>query len=135
MRTVLECSLDRIHRINELVDDPKFSYLWNDVLTSINCDAIKNSPQILLDVIESLKARLKDEEDFVESKLHANISEIFKEVKKRSESKINFWKLTRLVLTGSENGPPLAEIFYILGKENSIYRLNLAIDIISKNHI
>ena len=37
---------------------------------------------------------------------------------------IQFGKPTRLVLLNSENGPSISEILFILGKKDSVLRLN-----------
>ena len=37
---------------------------------------------------------------------------------------ISFGKPLRLVLTNLENGPSISDIFFVLGKKNSILRLN-----------
>lgn len=133
LKSVLEWSLDRVHRLAELVENPDFSYLWTDVSNSKSINILKDSSSVVVQLIHVIIEHLNRCEKMVEPELRSNLGKVFKEIKPTSEAKSpvqNLWKLTRLILIGSDRGPPVAELLCLLGKENSIYRLNLAKEII-----
>lgn len=121
----------------ELAENPDFSYLWTDVSTSKSIDILKNSSDLIVQLVDAIIKYLSECEKLVEADLPSHLSRIFNEIKKKtnhnSEAKSpaqNVWKLTRLILIGNDQGPPVAELFCLLGKENSIFRLNSAKQII-----
>lgn len=143
MSTVLQLFFDRVYTTNDLVNEDKYSYLWTDAsnLSVTSNSELKDSSDLVLEIIESIKAYLQKEQNlFVEEKLKSDLTKIFADLKKseagkKSETKVkknNFWKLTRLILIGNIEGPPVAEIFKLLGRDILIYRLNLAKEFISK---
>lgn len=133
MSSVLEWSLDRAHRINELVDDPTLSYLWTDA-SSLTSNSLNESSRLVLELIDKLKDLLNRIDRLDEGDLKSSLQKVFNDLKKNGKNSAvkNLWKMTRVILIGNEQGPPVAELICLLGRENSLYRLNLAKDIISK---
>ena len=125
--SVLKWAQSRISKINDLVNDEAFSFLWRDMS---NRSKIQEYPtDKLVNLIDTLLAFCKradvrfDDLDQLKSEITVVIS---KSGKESVEIKLNYWHLARIVLTGSPHGPPIAEIFQVLGRENAINRLNLA---------
>ena len=130
METVLNWSTDRVYRLNDLVDDAKFSYLWTDASNlNLNDTDIKVDPKLTLEMIESVKSYLQNEQTLfplINNQTTEEINricqiireiEIKKRRKKATKTKAtNLWKITRLVLIGSIEGPPVAEIFSFVGQ-------------------
>ena len=117
----------RISKLNDLVTDSKYLYLWTDFSSKAK---VEDLPKLKIHhLIESLILMCKNESldfentDNLKKEIATNINR-FKE--EDSGAKVNYWHLCRLVLTGSNEGPPIVEIFQVLGKENLISRLMLA---------
>jgi glutamyl-tRNA synthetase len=133
LESVLTWSQDRIHLLNDLLDK-SFSYLWSD-MSDLNTDRLEF--QLTSRLVEALgkyldkvdAGLLQDEE-----KVKTGLKGVYKAVKieKSKEAKsakpLNHWEITRLILIGSMEGPPVAELFRILGKEAVVYRLQIAKD-------
>ncbi|MDC0057521.1 hypothetical protein OAJ74_05150, partial [Alphaproteobacteria bacterium] len=66
---------------------------------------------VLLEILESWES--KKIEDLIKNFIDINKIKF-----------ISFGKPLRLTLINLENGPPISGIFFILGKKNSILRLN-----------
>ena len=134
---VIKWSMSRVNKLNDLVEDSVYSFLWSDMSNKIattNSDTINNDKETILDLIEILKDYLQ-RPTTTNSIFHDNslfkkeLGILFNELKnkkKKVDKKVNYWKLTRLILTGSEEGPPVADIFILLEKDILIYRLNIA---------
>jgi glutamyl-tRNA synthetase len=136
LNKVIEWSQNRVNKLNDLVNDSIYSFLWSDLSNSFtsNSEAINNNKEIILDLIELLMNYLQRPTTtnviFHDGLLFKKeISSLYNEIKnktKKNDKKVNYWKLTRLILTGSEEGPPVADIFILLEKDILIYRLNIA---------
>lgn len=138
MESVLKWSFERVHRVAELAEDAKFTYLWTDASNSASINILKNSSSLVINLTDAIIQHLKQSEENTEADVRSSMAKIFDTLKKTklksSETKQpNLWRLTRLILIGSDEGPPVAELICLLGKENSIYRLNLAKEIILKS--
>jgi glutamyl-tRNA synthetase len=129
LMTVLKWSSKdgRVSKLNELVTDNKYLYLWTDFSSKTK---VEDLPKLKIhQLIESLILMCKNESldfentDNLKKEIAAHINR-FKE--EDSGAKVNYWHLCRLVLTGSNEGPPIVEIFQVLGKDNLINRLILA---------
>ena len=117
----------RISKLNDLITDVNHLFLWTDFSSQTK---IENLPKLEMNnLIERILVILNNDNlDFANSDtLKKEISRIIKQFKEENdEKKINYWHLLRLILTGKKEGPPLVEIFQILGKKKLINRLNLA---------
>ncbi len=131
LESILVWCQDRINKLNDLVDD-SFSYLWTD-MTSLSTDRLQL--ETTLKLIDTLEQHLQNVDSKLlenEGKLKNQLKSVYKSIKieknKDSSGKRppNHWELTRLILTGSLEGPPVAELFRLLGKEAVVYRLQIA---------
>lgn len=136
LKSVLNWSTERIFRLNDLVTDENFSYLWSDMsnfsISEIDEITKQNMLELIGVVSEYLSQTDLDENLFNDKTIFKkNLNAIIKELKKKSnltldKVKINYWQMIRQVLIGSTNGPPVFEIFNLFKKENIIYRLKIA---------
>ena len=53
-----------------------------------------------------------------------------KKRKRKQSGSNNYWHLTRTILTGLAQGPPVAEIVALLGAHNTLHRLDVAKQIV-----
>lgn len=134
LRTVLNWSIERIFKLDDLVNDSSFNFLWTDMSNLLSDEAINSQTrQQILELIENLELHLTDSSCLFftdKSQFKKEMSLIFKQTKSsskvKSEKKVNYWQMIRFILTGNEQGPPVFEIFSLLQKENIIYRLEIA---------
>ena len=129
--SILNWAKDRIFKLNDLVEENKFSFLWTDLSSQTQITPDKK----LIDLIEVLSRFCeKTNINFNDSDLlKKEISSLFKKIDadsskpaKNKEKSTNYWKLARIILTGNQEGASLVEIVQVLGKENLINRLNVA---------
>lgn len=130
--SVLKWSYKRISRVNELAEE-KLSFLW--VLPTIAKDkeipidaGEKDAQKIMkklknfffsLDIIDSLVEDLKDE-NFTRQNLQQLLKEFSSE---KNLTFANFMKNLRSTLSGLKDGPSVAEMMEVLGKKNTIKRI------------
>ena len=141
LRSVLVWSSDRIFKISELVTDSSFDYLWTD-MSNLNVDALgEDERSDMLGLVQSLEEFLSaHSKDIFNEKnvFKMDVTTVFKKLKEQRQGvtepnrKPNYWQMIRLVLVGSNHGPPVFEIFNLLQKENIIYRLRIAKQILDK---
>jgi glutamyl-tRNA synthetase len=144
LKKVIEWSMNRVNKLNDLVNDGVYSFLWSDMSNSYksNSEAIDCNKETILNLIEILEDYLQrpttNNSVFHDTSLFKKeLSNLFSEIKfkkKINDKKINYWKLTRLILTGSEEGPPVADIFILLEKDILFYRLNIAKNALNNNN-
>lgn len=137
---VLDFCQNRVYTLNDLVQDEKNSFLWTDMsnLDQSLSDSMRYSLKCLVKVIKDfLKENNLDlKNSNLNSKLKKEFNDLFKtklEPISQDGTKVNYWKLSRFLITGRLEGPPVLEIINLLGKENTIYRLNIAETILNKN--
>lgn len=130
--SVLKWSVRRIHRLDELTEG-ELSFLW--VLPKITKDReielnegkqthllifiYHTDLQLYTEIIESLVAELKDE-NFTKQNLQVILKEFSTE---RNLTFANFMKNLRTMLSGLKEGPGVAEMMEILGKEDTLERI------------
>ena len=136
---VLNWYQDRIYTLKDLVENEKNNFLWTDLsnLRELVSESMRDSLKCLVKVMKHfLNGFNKDLNDSsLNSKIKKDLNDLFKTKLDKVSSdgkKINYWKLSRLVLTGRYDGPPVLEIINLLGKDNTIYRLNIAEKILNK---
>ncbi|XP_063709929.1 nondiscriminating glutamyl-tRNA synthetase EARS2, mitochondrial [Culicoides brevitarsis] len=111
VKFVLEWAVNRITSLNELVEG-KLSFLW--ILPKLQKDNVIGS-----DILESLIKSL-NEQNFSKTDLNSLLKEFSA---KNDLSFANFMKSLRGVLSGLKEGPSVAEMMEILGKEGTVERL------------
>lgn len=137
LKSVVDWAQDRIFKLNDLVEDEKNSFLWSDLSNfnledkNLPLDVILNLISLLKECLQNLNLDLKESKnnDFIKqslSDLFKKNASILRISGQEKSKKVNNWQLTRLVLTGNLEGPPVMDIFNLLGKENVLYRLNVA---------
>ena len=141
LRSVVLWSSDRIFKISELVTDSSFDYLWTD-MSNLNVGALgEDERSDMLGLVQSLEEFLSaHSKDIFNEKnvFKKEVTTVFKKLKEQHQGvtepnrKPNYWQMIRLVLVGSNHGPPVFEIFNLLQKENIIYRLRIAKQILDK---
>ena len=140
--SVLKWSVERVYKVKDLTTDPSFLFLWSD-LSNFKLDELDaQTKHQLNELIECLKNFLADKSldkmFFKESAVFKKqLSNLFNKLATNSESnlkskKFNNWQLTRLLFTGSLTGPSIFEIFNLLKKNNLIYRLEIAKNLLNK---
>ncbi|KAF7284175.1 hypothetical protein GWI33_022426 [Rhynchophorus ferrugineus] len=114
---ILQWSLTRTHKLSDLFTK-NLEFIWFQP-SSVNIE--KNITKALV----VLKIQLANEEDLNKDK----ISVILKRVSKENNLKYSsFMKDLRLILSGLKEGPSVAEMMDILGKEDSIRRISLCLN-------
>lgn len=116
---------DRIHKLNDLIDDSQFAFLWTDMSNFNKKSKSSVSTSQIVELVQRLNAYLLQPSTDLkkQEKLKQELKALFESL---STKKVNYWQLTRLVLTGSLQGPSIVEILNILGKKNASYRLKIA---------
>lgn len=138
LRSVLVWSTDRIFKVSELVTDPSFDYLWTDMSSLDNVktlgDAERSNMLVLVQAIEKFLAAVQGMDIFNDKAVFKKeMTAVFKKLKEQNQQrKLNYWQMIRLVLVGSNQGPPVFEIFNLLQKDNLVYRLRIAKKILEK---
>ncbi|CAF0976955.1 unnamed protein product [Brachionus calyciflorus] len=141
LESVLDWSQDRIFKLKDLVDDEKNMFLWTD-MSNVSLDEnldlnTKENSKVLVEILRNFLSKKCEDLKNASSnaKLKKELNELFKSISKsaKSDGKMNYWKLSRLLLTGRLEGPPVLDIINLLGKDNVIYRLNIAEKILNKN--
>ncbi|KAF7992989.1 hypothetical protein HCN44_005770 [Aphidius gifuensis] len=115
--TILDWSTNRIHNLNDLVSKD-LAFLWvipTDV-TSINDPNIIKSIKLLSQQLNDI-----DKSNF-DKKTLTNYLKLFTQNNDIKFS--NFMKLLRSILSGLDQGPAVAEMMEILGKDKTLERLN-----------
>lgn len=111
IKFVLEWAVNRISSLNELVEG-KLSFLW--ILPKLHKDTIIG-PDILESLIKSL-----NEQNFSKTDLNTVLKEFSA---KNNLTFSNFMKSLRGALSGLKEGPSVAEMMEILGKQGTLERL------------
>lgn len=138
LRSVLVWSTDRIFKVSELVTDSSFSYLWTDMSSVDNVETLgdveRSDMLALVQVIERFLSDVNGVDIFNDKAVFKKeMTSVFKKLKEQNQQrKLNYWQMIRLVLVGSNQGPPVFEIFNLLQKENIVYRLRIAKKILEK---
>ncbi|XP_050684681.1 probable glutamate--tRNA ligase, mitochondrial isoform X2 [Leptidea sinapis] len=115
VRNVLLWATSRISRIEDLVSS-KFGFLW--ILPS-NIDAEVNS---------SLLKKLIDDIECLEPFEEKSIMERLREFSSKNDIKFpRLMKMLRAVLSGLDEGPRVAEMMHLLGKSQSLQRIQAAL--------
>lgn len=113
VRKVLKWGANRVSTLKELVEG-KLSFLW--VLPKM----AKQDLELNSEIIDSLLEKLEHDENF--SKNHLNL--VLKDFSKSNDLTFsNFMKHLRTMLSGLKEGPAVAEMMEILGKENTLQRI------------
>lgn len=140
LMAVLDWSTDRIYKLNELVDKPEHLYLWRD-MSNLDLDALKKqniSRDQLIELVSSIRRFLTttNSQPLNAAGLKSELTNIFKRLKAAdsTKSKVNYWQLSRAIVTGNFEGPPVVDVFLLLGKDIVIYRLDMAIRVLSKSN-
>ncbi|XP_034946967.1 probable glutamate--tRNA ligase, mitochondrial [Chelonus insularis] len=119
--TVLNWARNRIHNLNDLVT-PNFAFIW--ILAQ---DKSVASDSNELESLKMLSNKLMEMNptDFNQNTL----KDYLKDFTKSNGIKFsNFMKLLRKSLSGLEQGPSVAEMMEILGKKETLTRLNKNVD-------
>jgi len=129
LREILSWSKSRIVKLTDLLT-PKYAYLWI-APKDLPLEQLPKIQPNNADVIQYLM------ESFVvtppERFTNDNLSKLLKQLADRFSLKTpQIMKLLRIAVTGQKEGPPVAEMFAILGKETSIDRLKHAYSILDK---
>lgn len=137
LRSVLVWSTDRIFKVSELVTDPSFAYLWTDMSSLDNVktlgDVERSNMLALVQAIEEFLSAFQGMDIFNDKAVFKKeMTAVFKKLKEQNQQKLNYWQMIRFVLVGSNQGPPVFEIFNLLQKDNSVYRLRIAKKILEK---
>ncbi|KAF2903350.1 hypothetical protein ILUMI_02835 [Ignelater luminosus] len=124
IKSILLWSSNRIDRLSDVVSN-QLAFLW--ISPTINKN--KNVDDLL--IIEKLKERLKLQEDLTKEKLKP----FLKSFSQQNNVKFsNLMQLVRSILSGLKEGPSVAEMIEILGKENTLLRLQTYIKKNSNNN-
>ncbi|XP_048520684.1 glutamate--tRNA ligase 2 [Dendroctonus ponderosae] len=114
---VLSWALTRIQNLPELFS-PGLAFIWT-IPESYNVD------QNIFSALPSLKQQLSSTSEFNKEKLNV----LLKQTSKEHNLKYGlFMKSLRKILSGLQEGPGIAEMMEILGKENTIRRLDLCLN-------
>ncbi|ENN77358.1 hypothetical protein HUJ04_002650 [Dendroctonus ponderosae] len=114
---VLSWALTRIQNLPELFS-PGLAFIWT-IPESYNVD------QNIFCALPSLKQQLSSTSEFNKEKLNV----LLKQTSKEHNLKYGlFMKSLRKILSGLQEGPGIAEMMEILGKENTIRRLDLCLN-------
>lgn len=112
IKMVLEWAADRISTLRELVEG-NLSFLW--ILPKLTKDSQHISPEVLDSLVKAL-----EEQNFSKTNLNSVLKEFST---KNNLTFANFMKSVRGLLSGLKEGPSVAEMMEILGKQNTIERL------------
>ncbi len=126
---ILKCTIGRINTLNELAED-SYAYLWTDFkFTTFEKYFKDNQKPFMLEFVNFLINYIDNH--FVDTASDSEIAALksqmdteFKTLKTKTD--FNLWNLFRLLLTGSKQGPPVFDILFALGKDNSLFRLRSA---------
>ncbi|XP_037035839.1 probable glutamate--tRNA ligase, mitochondrial [Bradysia coprophila] len=113
IKMILEWSMDRISNLNELAKE-EYSYLW--------IAPQKRKHDLPKDTLDKLVKILSDVDSFGKQKLNPILKDFSKSENVRF---IELMKSLRIVLSGLEEGPPVAEMMEILGKERTLSRMKM----------
>lgn len=116
VQKALEWSLDRVFTLKDLTG-PDYSFIWNTP-KDLNLPA-ETPPEVLEEAIAILEAG-SNPDHF--------ISTLRSHCKKQTLKFGSVMKALRIVLAGSEQGPPIKEIIEIIGRDECLVRLKLAIN-------
>lgn len=113
IRNVLNWSTIRITKLEELVS-PKFAFLW----------ILPNCKNVDVQLLNELVSKLEDIDRFDKESIRVFLKDFSN---KKSVKFPAFMKTLRSVLSGLEEGPGVAEMMELLGKEQSLLRLKLSL--------
>lgn len=111
VKMVLEWAVNRISTLRELVEG-NLSFLW--ILPKLTKES-KLSPDVLDALVQAL-----EKQNFSKT----NLNDVLKEFSAKNQLTFsNFMRSMRQMLSGLKEGPSVAEMMEILGKQNTIERL------------
>ena len=122
----LQWAKGRLVRLKDLTL-PEFSFLWIAPTQFLYEGPI--SSELLRDLSRDF-CQLEGKGDGVESN---QVTSFLRQFSKKN--KIKFSMLTkcfRTVLSGLEDGPPVGEMVHLLGKEQTLKRLDFAVDLLAR---
>jgi glutamyl/glutaminyl-tRNA synthetase len=144
LKLILTTFKDRVTKLDDLVNIKDNEFLWND-MSSLTNDDIQIDKHQMKNLINYLKTEMTSQIaiDFFNNPTESNenefkklISNQFKQmvksddnnksIFKSNQKSINYWQLTRLVLTGNVVGLPIFELFLLFKRDNIEQRLNVA---------
>lgn len=122
----LQWAKGRLVRLKDLTL-PEFSFLWIAPTTFTYQGPI--SLETLIDLFRDFE-KLKSDGDNIDSN---SVSKFLRQFSKTKSIKFPvLMKCLRSVLSGLEDGPPVGEMVQLLGKEQTLRRINFAIECLSK---
>ena len=122
----LQWAKGRLVRLKDLTL-PEFSFLWIAPTKFSYQGPI--TVETLRDLVGALE-HLNSDSDQVTAK---SVSTFLRQFSKSNDIKFPlFMKCLRLVLSGLEDGPPVGEMIQLLGKEETLQRITIGIEILSK---
>ncbi|KAJ6636388.1 putative glutamate--tRNA ligase, mitochondrial [Pseudolycoriella hygida] len=113
IRKILRWSLDRITNLNQLVDD-ELMFLW--VLP------VKTKHNLSKATVGKLVKTLTSVDNFDKQTLSSVLKEFSKEENMKPSE---LMPSIRMILSGAKEGPGVAEIMEILGKQNTLQRIEM----------
>ncbi len=114
---------ERITMLDDLLTGD-FEFLWSTSGENILKTAeLPKNAKGFVELIEMTKSSVEaiDTDDFIIETLGKTLKGLNKEMKLKFPQ---YMKFLRVVLSGLNEGPPVAEMMYILGKENTLKRLD-----------
>ena len=122
----LQWAKGRLVRLKDLTL-PEFSFLWIAPTRFSYQGPI--SSEVLRDLARDF-GQLGGDGDGVES---SSVTSFLRQFSKTNKIKFPMlMKCLRTVLSGLEDGPPVGEMVQLLGKEQTLKRLNLAVDLLAQ---
>ncbi|KAK4880776.1 hypothetical protein RN001_008922 [Aquatica leii] len=118
IKSTLIWASNRINRLDDLVSN-KLAFLWVSPIYSEKIDANE------LTVIQKFRSRLEEQQNFTKDDLKLFLKEFSEE---NNFQFSNLTQLLRSILSGLKEGPSVAEMIEILGKENTLLRLQTYIN-------
>ncbi|KAI4464633.1 glutamate--trna ligase [Holotrichia oblita] len=121
IRGILNWAIDRITKVSDLISKD-FMFLW--IMPNYENDLRIEQQQILAKI-----HRIINEETKLNDWSKDNINEVLRTTAKEIDFPYNgLMKMLRNVLSGLKEGPSVAEMMFILGKENTIHRLKVYLE-------
>lgn len=117
IRNILEWSVPRINKLSDLVSS-NLEFVW-----FLPTDTDINDSE--METVKRLKERLESVTDLTKEGVNTMLKEFCKENGVKFGS---FMKMLRYVLSGLQEGPSIAEMMEILGKKNTMDRLEMCIN-------
>ncbi|XP_071950131.1 nondiscriminating glutamyl-tRNA synthetase EARS2, mitochondrial-like [Antedon mediterranea] len=116
----------RKNHINKLQDLLEYEYLW--IEPELSQDHFNNTSEITDEILSLVIKELESCEVFEQDELHQLLTSVASQIHNVKSGV--FWKTLRLALSGKKEGPSVKEMLAILGKEESIKRLETAFNLL-----